>query len=477
MTDIIDNDGVLTGIRVFAVAGPKGDPGQKGDPGDPGEPGSDGVGISSIVFNADDTLTITLTNGNTYTSGSLRGAAGAAGQAGADGVGITSVVFNNDDTLTITLSNGNTYTSGSLRGPAGPAGPAGAAGAAATIAVGNVSTGSTPSVTNRGTSTAAIFDFVFPAGGGGGSAEIPTLHCTYANSVQQGTGAWTAPDAELESIETDGPKLIMIEWGGVADAQHLEALNSSINQYIDPAGGQNYDLSILVLNSAGDINYADDSRFSFFRDYATYTLAYFWQEILEEGGETYVYNNLRIIGMPDIPENTDTHDRLDVTGRTYFTTNAQRVGIYGMDVNSSGNRYTALYEGGTFSLMYPFLYSAVNVNLSDNSTLDGMYLMHPMAVVSHSNGQSIPGLGLGKMLYLVGEISGGKTTFNTYRTTTGTEYQYTCEPDDPDNTDKYYIPLGRVSSMTQGRNDTCTICFNPQPHCYYFDGEEMACEW
>lgn len=40
------------------------------------------VSISRIQFNPDNTLTITLTNGNSYTSGSLKGATGAAGAAG-----------------------------------------------------------------------------------------------------------------------------------------------------------------------------------------------------------------------------------------------------------------------------------------------------------------------------------------------------------------------------------------------------------
>lgn len=44
------------------------------------------------------------------------------GLPGPAGVSISTIVFNQDYTMTITLSNGQTYTSSSLRGPEGPAG-------------------------------------------------------------------------------------------------------------------------------------------------------------------------------------------------------------------------------------------------------------------------------------------------------------------------------------------------------------------
>ena len=47
--------------------------------------GEDGTGIQSIVFNADYTMTITLTDGTTYTSPSLRGETGATGATGPQG--------------------------------------------------------------------------------------------------------------------------------------------------------------------------------------------------------------------------------------------------------------------------------------------------------------------------------------------------------------------------------------------------------
>lgn len=53
-----------------------------GLPGPEGPAGPQGVSISSIVFNQDYTMTITLSNGQTYTSGSLRG------ESGEDGAGL-----------------------------------------------------------------------------------------------------------------------------------------------------------------------------------------------------------------------------------------------------------------------------------------------------------------------------------------------------------------------------------------------------
>ena len=47
--------------------------------------GEAGVGISSITFNSDYTMTITLTDGQTYTSASLRGPQGPQGQTGPQG--------------------------------------------------------------------------------------------------------------------------------------------------------------------------------------------------------------------------------------------------------------------------------------------------------------------------------------------------------------------------------------------------------
>ena len=97
--------------------------GQKGDKGDPG------VGIASTVLNADYTLTITLTDGTSYTTPPIRGEKGDKGTKGDDGKqgiqgvqgvpgetgnGIASIQKTGTqglvDTYTITFTNGTTTT-------------------------------------------------------------------------------------------------------------------------------------------------------------------------------------------------------------------------------------------------------------------------------------------------------------------------------------------------------------------------------
>lgn len=93
--------------------------------------GETGNGIASAVLNNDYTLTLTFTNGSTYTTPSIRGATGetgatgATGQTGATGPkgdtgnGIATAVLNADYTLTLTFTNGTEYTTPSIRGAAG----------------------------------------------------------------------------------------------------------------------------------------------------------------------------------------------------------------------------------------------------------------------------------------------------------------------------------------------------------------------
>jgi hypothetical protein len=64
------------------------------------------------------------------------GAKGEKGDQGADGVGIQSIANNTDGTLTIYLTNGQSYTTGDLRGPQGEKGATGAAGAKGDTGVG-----------------------------------------------------------------------------------------------------------------------------------------------------------------------------------------------------------------------------------------------------------------------------------------------------------------------------------------------------
>ena len=102
--------------------GPQGETGETGATGEQGiqgiqgEQGEAGNGIASTVLNADYTLTITFTDGTSYTTPSIRGADGATGN------GISSTVLNDNYTLTINFTNGTSYTTPSIRGETGAQG-------------------------------------------------------------------------------------------------------------------------------------------------------------------------------------------------------------------------------------------------------------------------------------------------------------------------------------------------------------------
>ena len=123
--------------------GKTGATGAQGIQGIQGEQGEAGNGIASTVLNDDYTLTITFTDGTSYTTPSIRGAVGATGESGprglqgltgdtgaqgpqgetgATGNGISSTVLNSDYTLTINFTNGTSYTTPSIRGATGAQG-------------------------------------------------------------------------------------------------------------------------------------------------------------------------------------------------------------------------------------------------------------------------------------------------------------------------------------------------------------------
>jgi len=85
-------------------------------------------------------------------------------------------------------------------GPAGPAGVTGPAGSAATITVGTVTAGSQVSVTNSGTSSAAVLDFVLPAGSGGagsGATFASTYHLVSNQDLYYSVNNQNASATEL----------------------------------------------------------------------------------------------------------------------------------------------------------------------------------------------------------------------------------------------------------------------------------------
>lgn len=121
----------LIGGQVVGMRGLKGD---KGDKGDTGEQGERGYGIISIVYNADKTITITYADGETVTTDVLQGEKGDTGDkgdkgdtgsTGATGNGIASAILNADYTLTLTFTDGTTYTTPSIRGQKGDTGDTG----------------------------------------------------------------------------------------------------------------------------------------------------------------------------------------------------------------------------------------------------------------------------------------------------------------------------------------------------------------
>lgn len=84
---------------------------------------------------------------------------GANGADGDDGVGIASVVLNQDYTLTITLTNGTSYTTTSIRGEIGPQGPSGDDGYSPIASVSKSGKITTISITDEsGTTTAEVHD-------------------------------------------------------------------------------------------------------------------------------------------------------------------------------------------------------------------------------------------------------------------------------------------------------------------------------
>ena len=145
-----------TGSPAQGGPGPQGEQGKTGETGaqgpegiqgKQGEKGEPGNGIASTVLNDDYTLTITFTDGTSYTTPTpirgeigltgpegprgltgetgATGAQGQQGEKGDTGNGIANTVLNNDYTLTITFTDGTEYKTPSIRGATGAQGQQG----------------------------------------------------------------------------------------------------------------------------------------------------------------------------------------------------------------------------------------------------------------------------------------------------------------------------------------------------------------
>lgn len=145
-----------TGSPAQGKPGPQGEQGKTGETGaqgpegiqgKQGEKGETGNGIASTVLNDDYTLTITFTDGTSYTTPTpirgeigltgpegprgltgetgATGAQGQKGEKGDTGNGIANTVLNDDYTLTITFTDGTEYKTSSIRGATGAQGQQG----------------------------------------------------------------------------------------------------------------------------------------------------------------------------------------------------------------------------------------------------------------------------------------------------------------------------------------------------------------
>lgn len=131
---LVPNQSDLSPEAYVALRGLKGD---KGDDGIVGRDGVDGVGITNITQNEDGTLSINLDDGTYYVTEPLKGEDGrdgvdgrdgqdgAKGDTGDDGNGIASAELNSNYTLTLTFTDGTSYTTPSIRGEKGDRGDAG----------------------------------------------------------------------------------------------------------------------------------------------------------------------------------------------------------------------------------------------------------------------------------------------------------------------------------------------------------------
>lgn len=191
-----------------------------------GATGETGVGIASTVLNADYTLTITLTDGTSYTTPSIRGASGADGADGSDGNGIASAVLNADYTLTLTFTDGTTYTTPSIRGAQGETGQTGATGATPSFSIGTVTT-----LEPTESATATIT----------GTPENPVLNL----GIPQGEQGEITTEEFLKAFPTDTASGAIASFSDGADNLPLKSLIVDINPVQDlhgqdapyPAGG------------------------------------------------------------------------------------------------------------------------------------------------------------------------------------------------------------------------------------------------
>lgn len=194
-----------------------------------GDKGDTGNGIASTTLNADYTLTITYTDGTSWTSTSIRGETGATGATGPQGPQGLKGDTGSQGPQGPKGDTGATGPTGPT-GPQGPKGETGNTGAAAGFGTPTASVDSntgTPSVTisASGPDTAKVFDFEFHnlKGEKGDSGSISNL-----------------ADATVDTIDT-----VTTEYPEVAAGDKVSTLFGKIKKFLN-------DLKSKKVDKAGD---------------------------------------------------------------------------------------------------------------------------------------------------------------------------------------------------------------------------------
>ena len=120
-----DKDIILDFTIPRGAQGPQGPAGASAVTVDVGSTTTGAAGTSASVTNSGTDQNVILDFVIPQGAPGADGGVGPTGPQGATGNGIASIILNQDYTLTIMYTNGQSYTTTSIRGPEGPQGPAG----------------------------------------------------------------------------------------------------------------------------------------------------------------------------------------------------------------------------------------------------------------------------------------------------------------------------------------------------------------
>lgn len=139
-----------------------------GEKGDTGATGETGNGIASAVLNADYTLTLTYTDGTTWTSGSIRGERGDKGETGTDGYSPVATVTQTETGATVTITDKTGTTTAEISN--GAPGSPGNDGISPTISVTDITGGHRVTITDS--TGPHSFDVMDGESGGGAVQDV-----------------------------------------------------------------------------------------------------------------------------------------------------------------------------------------------------------------------------------------------------------------------------------------------------------------